>query len=211
MAATKKATVKKTSKKETIPSNKVVLEQSALFEDEASAPVKDAPVVNPIVTKSKSSMTPFSVLGLAFTDYEAFKKIPDDILRGFYFIINNQMSVQFPLQADCMNLNKISEAQVVRYWADFLRARFNKLPSFIFTKGKQKSEESRKEVVKYTDKVLMDFAVANDCSVKEVRFALRQRPVQMGQELDEFIERQELIERLRTEKVEALKVKKNEM
>ena len=203
MAAKKKSIPKKVLKS---------LIQGSLFDDEVVEEVKESkPEDTPIVTKSKKSMTPFSVLGLAFTDYEAFRRIPDDILSGFYFIINNQMSVQFPMQADCFNLNKISEAQVVRYWGDFLRTRFNSLPKFIFTKGKQKMEEEKKEVNKFTDKVLMDYAVFKDCSIKEVKFALRQRPVQMAQELCEFIDRREMAERLKAESLSSLKVEKDEM
>lgn len=61
-----------------------------------------------------------------------------------FFMINRIMSIQFPIQANQFNKNRINPIPVVDWWHDAMSNYFKAVPNWIYTKTK-KSEKKTKE------------------------------------------------------------------
>lgn len=114
---------------------------------------------------------PFDIIKRMFTDPAGIGDIPDVVLSRNAFIINERMSIAFPLQAQVFNNTRADQAQCVRCWDTFIRQRmFGRVPQFIYEKGKKKAEEATAAVaVKASEKEIREYAMHARCSVKDVR------------------------------------------
>ena len=147
----------------------------------------------------KQVLSPFDIINKMFTNHEAFMKFSDLDLSRNYFIINERMSIQYPMQAQVFNHYKINPAQVIRCWETFIRIQgYNRVPGFIYAKGKKKSaEENYKNFKKIPDKTLSSYAAKRNFSVKDVKFALEIYPEQVHKDIEKYEKELKYIEDLK--------------
>ena len=126
-----------------------------------------------LVTKPPS---PFDIIGMMFSKSEKeFNEIPDNVLEMNYFIINQIMGIQFPLQAEVFNHTKINGAEVVRFWRIFLHyTGFHSVPKFVYTKGKKKAadENIHAKEIKIPMPLKRKYAEKKHISLKDVDNAI---------------------------------------
>jgi hypothetical protein len=70
-----------------------------------------------------------------------------------FFMINRTCSIQFPLHANMFNNVKIQPNVVVDWWKSFLTHKYQKQPSWVWTKtikgGEKKKTEYKEEVIDF--------------------------------------------------------------
>jgi len=157
---------------------------------------------------SAKQIGPFDILKLMFENQDEFWKIPTSTLAKNYFIINERMSIQYPLQAAVFNHTKINPGEVVKCWASFVSGKFNRTPGFIFIQGKKKAAETNMvKSRKFPEKFLQDFAWANGLSVKDVKFWLEANPLDAYQRLDEYDKSLKELEKIKSLSLASMKNK----
>lgn len=62
-----------------------------------------------------------------------------------FFMINRIMSIQFPLQANQFNKNKINPIPVVDWWHGSMSNYFKTVPPWIYTKTKKTEKKTKEE------------------------------------------------------------------
>lgn len=138
------------------------------------------------VAESKpKTLSPFDVLKMMFENHDAFMKLSEKDLSSNYFIINERMSIQYPMQAAVFNHAKINPAEVVKCWESFIRQQgYTKTPGFIFIQGKKKAAETLKATkAKWPDKLIREYAAKRGISYRDVYAALDLFPDQMSDDL----------------------------
>ena len=150
---------------------------------------------------------PFDIIKLMFVDRPAFWKVPSDILAKNYFIINERMSIQFPMQAAVFNHLKINPAEVVKCWCEFVQKKgMNSVPGFVFIQGKKKAADTNLvQKKRYPEKLLQEFSWGHNLSVKDTKFALDLYPVQMSQEIEDWDKKRQDMEKLKSVSLASMK------
>ena len=150
---------------------------------------------------------PFDILKLMFVNRPEFWKIPDSTLAKYYFIINERMSIQFPMQAAVFNHLKINPAEVVKCWTEFVQKKgYNTVPGFIFIQGKKKAADTNLEKKKkYPEKTISEYAWHLKVSPKDLKFAMSLYPVQVSSEIDKWEKQKQELEKLKTMSLAAMK------
>lgn len=158
-------------------------------------------------TSKPKQIGPFDILKLMFTNRLEFWKISDDILSKNYFIINERMSIQFPMQAAVFNHLKINPVQVVKCWTEFIQKKgYNSVPGFIFIQGKKKAADTNLvKKKKFPEKTLEEYAWYLKVSIKELRFAFDLYPLEMSNEIEAWEKQKQELEKIKTLSLSTMK------
>ena len=79
--------------------------------------------------KKKKSIGPYQIMKMMLEERHSFDALTDSVLKDNYFLINRQLAALFPQQAAKLSLIKINEAQVIRFWANFLKVKgYTRIP-----------------------------------------------------------------------------------
>ena len=77
----------------------------------------------------KKSIGPYQIMKMMLEERHSFDALTDSVLKDNYFLINRQLAALFPQQAAKLSLIKINEAQVIRFWANFLKVKgYTRIP-----------------------------------------------------------------------------------
>ena len=154
---------------------------------------------------------PFDILKLMFTDPVKFEEIPLKTLEKSYYIINDRLSMGYPMQSCVFNHAKINGGWVVKCWQNFLqRQGWNQVPKWIYTKGKKKTEEVNVSQNIISKERLKKYAYAKNISVHEAEFALEIFSTQMTAEITEWEKQMEELEKLKKASLASLKKENDE-
>lgn len=154
------------------------------------------------------AISPFDIIKLMFENQEEFWKIPADVLSRNYFMINERMSIQFPLQAAVFNHLKINPGEVVKCWATFIMTKglFGKTPGYIFIQGKKKAAETNLlKRKKYPEDFLQEFSWYHKISIRDTKFLLDACPIETYKMLDEFDDMKKELEKLKSLTLSSMK------
>lgn len=165
---------------------------------------KEAP--KRLVTKPPS---PFDIIGMMFSKTEKeFNEIPDNVLEMNYFIINQIMGIQFPLQAEVFNHTRINGAEVVRFWRVFLHfTGFHSVPGFVYTKGKKKAADANihKKEMKIPLSLKKRYADKKHVSLKDVDNAIEIYKQRTTDDIMKFKKEMDFIDNIERESFVRLK------
>lgn len=129
----------------------------------------------------------FEVIGSIFVDKEKFNEYSNLTLERNSFMINRMMSIQYPLQANALNVINANAADVVKSWAIFIPQQY-KNPSFIYTKGSKKAQEDKSKKAQMPKKSeIIDYCLTYNISYKTVMDALTFFREDMITEINEFL------------------------
>ena len=106
----------------------------------------------------KQVLSPFDIINKMFTNHEAFMKFSDLDLSRNYFIINERMSIQYPMHAQVFNYYKINPAQVIRCWETFIRTQgYNREFQDLYMLKERKNQQKKiiKNLKKYQIKLYL--------------------------------------------------------
>ena len=102
------------------------------------------------------------------------------------FMLNRTLSINFPLQANALNLTKINSCDIVKSWNEFIQEQY-RCPSFIYTKGAKKSQVEKSEKNKMPKKEdIVEYCLTYNISYKSVMDAFKFFKDEMIEEINEF-------------------------
>ena len=128
----------------------------------------------------------FELTKIMFEDPQSYKNVTPGEKRKHFFMINRRMSIQFPLQAQVLQHQKINEVGVIDFWQHFLRKQFTKTPYWMFTKGVKKAKETKEKKTNIKESVLNSYASKMGFDHKSVIEAAEVFPTELKKELQRF-------------------------
>lgn len=136
----------------------------------------------------------FEILNALFTDKAYINNLTDQTMKQHCFMINRRIAIQYPLQAQVFNNNKIYSPDVVKFWSDFLYTG-KRPPGWIYTAGAAKSQAKKNEKSKVTSTMVKEYSLKHNISQKEVNSALKFFPEEI---ISEMLEYEEIKKQLNT-------------
>ena len=128
----------------------------------------------------------FEVSKKLFTNKDEFNKLSNSILERNFFMMNRSIAIQYPDKAQAFNLLKINQADVMRFWENYLGGKL-KVPGFMYTKGSKASQKD-KEVKKKlpSNSIIRDFCIYNNLNRKDVMMSIKLFNNDMISEINEY-------------------------
>mgnify|MGYP001769798953 CR=1 FL=1 len=108
--------------------------------------------------------------------------------KKHYFLYNRRMAIQFPQQANVLQLLKSNPVAVMDFWHHFLtvKQKYNKAPGWMYTKGVKKTLETKEKKTSISKNLIDEYARINKVDRKSVIDALEFYPEEMQKEIKEF-------------------------
>ena len=114
----------------------------------------------------------FDIIKALFCDKDYIENLPKQSIISNYFMINRRLAINYPLQAQVFNNNKINEVDVIKFWADFLNNGKAYAPKWIYTPGANKSQDKAQSKKKVTNAQIEKFAKYYNINKKDINTAL---------------------------------------
>lgn len=135
----------------------------------------------------KNEIGLFDIIKYLFTDSNKLNSVPTTILLKNAFMINRYMSIMYPQQANILQINKINQIEVIKFWSDFLKVYNNKVPGWVYTKGQKRSlEETEMKKKDVSSSLIKSYCNYYNISIKDVNNALMMYYDEMVSELNDF-------------------------
>lgn len=129
----------------------------------------------------------FEVIGSIFTDKQKFSEYSNLTLDRNSFMINRMMAIQYPLQANALNVLNANGADIAKSWNIFLPQQ-HRNPSFIYTKGSKKAQEDKTKKAQMPKKSeIIDYCLTYNISYKTVMNAMQFYREEMIEEINDFL------------------------
>ena len=129
----------------------------------------------------------FEVIGSIFTDKQKFSEYSNLTLDRNSFMINRMMAIQYPLQANALNVLNANGADIAKSWNIFLPQQYRN-PSFIYTKGSKKAQEDKTKKAQMPKKSeIIDYCLTYNISYKTVMNAMQFYREEMIEEINDFL------------------------
>lgn len=85
----------------------------------------------------------FPFIDAMFND-QKYAGIPDSVKKKHFFMVQRFMSIKFPMEANKFNVIGINYVMAIDFWQTLLSRRYNKKPSWMFTKSNKTKTASHK-------------------------------------------------------------------
>ena len=188
--ATKKTTTKSSSRKKSdIRAEFDLLDDCFVSSEEKENKEKEAAAEEAALKEEfkKKSLSPFDIMKMMFYERHAFDKIPDDVLKANYFIINRRFAIMFPQQAAKLSMMGINEAQVIRFWANFMKAKgYSKFPNELYIKA-EKNGIAKVGIEDLDDDVLASYMKRYNLSRRDLTDMLKFYNQQTIEEIKRYV------------------------
>lgn len=128
----------------------------------------------------------FNILSSIFTDKESFNGYSNLTLDRNSFMVNRTMSINYPFQANALNINKLLGHNLLNSWNTFIPQQY-RMPGFVYTKGvnKAKNEKEKKTSMPKKEDII-DYCLTYNVSYKSVMDAMKFYKEEMIKEIEEF-------------------------
>lgn len=137
-------------------------------------------------TKSKE-IGLFDIIKYMFTDTNKLNELSDITLSRNAFMINRYMSIMYPQQANILQINKINQIEVIKFWGEFLKIYKGRTPGWVFTKGQKKATEEHESIkTSVSSALIRSYCNYYNLSNKDVENALFFFNKNMTDELNNF-------------------------
>lgn len=148
-------------------------------------------------------LSPFDIFKMMFFNHEEFVRLPNEMLSQNFFIINQIMGIQYPMQAQAFNDSKINGAEVVRYWDIMLHSvGYRRVPAFVYTKGKKKAAEiCNMKIDKVSEPAKKYYAERNHVSITDVDNAIEIFGKRMTDDVKKFMKQKEFLDNIERESI----------
>lgn len=114
----------------------------------------------------------FDIINSIFTVADLNSMYTDTALAQSAFMINRRMAIQYPLQANVLNINGTNGLDLVKFWGSFLYTGSKYPPKWIYTAGGKKSKANADSKATVTNTVIEEYCKWYKLSIKDVKFAL---------------------------------------
>lgn len=138
-------------------------------------PTKDKPILKP--------GDPFTILN-NFWNSEIFNRYSNYERNKGYFMINRRLAIMYPIMAAYFSKVGINGGEVIRWWKNFIVYQHPTYPRWLYTKSVAKSKATKE--YNPSQEVLSMYCKLNDCTMKEVKEAIRLFPDEIVEEFKEI-------------------------
>lgn len=128
----------------------------------------------------------FDLIKIIFTDPNEFGKITPGEKRKNFFMLNRRFAINFPVQANALQLLKINQSAVIDFWQNFLRKHYKYVPGWMYTEGIKKSQEIKEKKMTVTNAQITEYCKFMKLDVKTVKDALEFYPEEMTKEIKDL-------------------------
>ena len=128
----------------------------------------------------------FDFIKILFTDPSEFSSISKGEKRKQYFMVQRRLAINFPMQANALQHQKINQSAVIDFWHNFLRKQFKFVPNWMYVKGIKKSQEIKEKKINVSNELIKEYCKTFKIDPKSIRDALQFYPDKMVAELKEF-------------------------
>jgi len=130
----------------------------------------------------------FDFMGIIFTNPTKYNDIPRGEKQKHYFLAQRRFAIQFPMQANALQILKINQAAVIDFWHVFLRKHYKKVPGWMYTKGVKKTQEVKEKKLTVSNELIREYCKYMKVDLKSVKDALEFYHEEMIKELHKFSE-----------------------
>lgn len=128
----------------------------------------------------------FDFIKVIFTNPKEFSSISNGEKRKQYFMTQRRLAINFPMQANALQHQKINQSAVIDFWHVFLRKQFKFVPNWMYTKGIKKSKEIKEKKINVSAELIKEYCKVFKIDPKSVKDALQFYPDKMIKELKDF-------------------------
>lgn len=129
----------------------------------------------------------FDIINAIFTDKNKINEYSDLTLNRNSFMVNRLLSINFPLQANALNIKNINSCDLIKSWNIFLPEQI-KIPNFLYTKGSKKVQENKNKNLSMPNKnEIVDYCLTYNENYKNIMSAMKFFKEDMIAEINDFI------------------------
>lgn len=119
----------------------------------------------------------------AVWDDEKWSQITTSEKQSHFFMMNRILSIVFIQEAQMLNKAQINYAQVVDFWREVLKQRFQRKPSFMFTKTKKLEKKDSSVQKNFSKDVIVFYKTQNELDDRDFETLCTLFPKEMQAEL----------------------------
>lgn len=85
------------------------------------------------------------------------------------FMMNRFASIAYPMQTNMLQHVKCDPIQVMNFWKDFMSKRHNKVPHWMYIKGKKQKEVIKEKKLNISNNTIIEYCKFYNLSLKDVQ------------------------------------------
>lgn len=128
----------------------------------------------------------FDFIKVIFSSPAEYSSITLGEKRRHYFMCQRRFAINYPLQANALQLLKINQAAVIDFWQTFLRKQFKSVPGWMYVKGIKKTQEVKEKKLTISNELIKEYCKYFKVDKKDIMDALEFYPVEMIKQLKDF-------------------------
>lgn len=128
----------------------------------------------------------FAMTKIMFEKPNEWETVTKGDKKKHFFMAQRRFAIQFPMQANALQHLKINQVGVIDFWQIFMRQRYQRTPSWMFTKGINKTKAIKEKKTKVGESLIFEFSKQMKIDKKSIYDALEFYPDLMTKELLSF-------------------------
>ena len=131
--------------------------------------------------KEKKPNPLFDLINALFTNKEYVNNITMETAKQSLFMVLRRLAIQYPIQANVFNDNKVNALDTIKFWSDYLYCGY--APKWVYTSGATKSKADKSVLSTADIKLYKQHYGIND---KDFDAAMRFYPNELIEEIKEI-------------------------
>lgn len=128
----------------------------------------------------------FDITKIIFTNPIEWINVTPGEKRKNFFLLNRRFAVQYPMQANALQHNKINQSAVIDFWYYFLKKQYKTTPHWMFIKGVKKAKDEKEKKINISEKEIDEYVKFMKVDKKSIYDAIQFYPDLMISELKSF-------------------------
>jgi len=128
----------------------------------------------------------FDFIKTLFVNPTEYSLITPGEKRKHFFMCTRRFSINFPLQANALQLLKINQSAAIDFWQKFLRKQYTFIPGWMYIKGVKKTQEVKEKKLNISNESIKEYCKFMKIDPKSVKDALEFWPDKMILEIKEI-------------------------
>lgn len=128
----------------------------------------------------------FDFIKTLFVNPAEYSLITPGEKRKHFFMCTRRFSINFPLQANALQLLKINQSAAIDFWQKFLRKQYTFIPGWMYIKGVKKTQEVKEKKLNISNESIKEYCKFMKIDPKSVKDAFEFWPDKMILEIKEI-------------------------
>lgn len=110
----------------------------------------------------------FDLTKVIFSDRNNWKDVTNIDKKKHIFMMNRFASIGYPMQANVLQHLRCNPVAIMDIWSDFMSVRHNKVPHWMYIKGKKQKEVVKEKKMNISRNTIIEYARLYKLSLKDV-------------------------------------------